>query len=109
MAGRSYESYNPGLHHNVSNTCVVRPEEWEGVAEFIWEHRDSFTGVSLLPHTGDKIYAQAPNEAVVTEADIAKWNALAVNPVDYAQMREKEDRTSLREIVACAGGACEQV
>ena len=39
QAGRSDEKYNPGLLHNVSNNCVVRPEDGEEVCRFIWENR----------------------------------------------------------------------
>ncbi|MDR2982254.1 MAG: hypothetical protein LBV12_08415 [Puniceicoccales bacterium] len=109
QAGRAHENYNPGLHHNVSNTCVVRPEEWEEVCSFIWENRAYFTGISLLPFTGDKVYPQAPNEAVITDADQARWDALNYVPVDYTTMHETTDNTALKEVVACAGGACELV
>jgi ribonucleoside-diphosphate reductase alpha chain len=98
---------SPGLHHNVSNTCTVKPGEWEGVAEFIWQHRDNFTGVALLAEDGDKRYAQAPREAVSTEEDILKWNRLAYQSVDYTTLREQTDETALKEVVACAGGTCE--
>lgn len=107
QTGRAHEKYNPGLDHNVSNTCVVKPEEWDKVAAFIWENRAYFTGIALLAYTGDKVYAQAPNEAVVTEADQARWDALNHTPVDYTAMREETDNTTLKEIAACAGGACE--
>jgi ribonucleoside-diphosphate reductase alpha chain len=98
---------SPGLHHNVSNTCTVKPGEWDGVAEFIWQHRDNFTGVALLAEDGDKRYAQAPREAVSTEEDILKWNRLVYHPVDYTTLREQTDETALKEVAACAGGACE--
>jgi ribonucleoside-diphosphate reductase alpha chain len=98
---------SPGLHHNVSNTCTVKPGEWDGVAEFIWQHRDNFTGVALLAEDGDKRYAQAPREAVSTEEDILKWNRLVYHPVDYTTLKEQTDETALKEVAACAGGACE--
>lgn len=108
-AGNRGSRYAPGLEHNVSNTCTVRDDEWDDVCAFIWENRDSFTGVALLPFSGDKTYAQAPREEVVTEEDISKWNRLRYHPVDYTGLRENSDETSLKETVACAGGACELI
>ncbi len=107
QAGRAHDRYSPDLDHNVSNTCTVKPGEWEDVASFIWENRRYFTGISLLPFSGDKIYSQAPREEVVTDDDIAKWNRLVYREVDYTQLKEETDETNLKEIVACAGGACE--
>ncbi|MBC7561414.1 MAG: recombinase, partial [Gemmatimonadaceae bacterium] len=109
VPGTAHEKYNPGLRHNVSNTVTVREGEWESVADFIWDNRAYFTGVSLLAATGDKDYQQAPNEEVTTAADIAKWNCLTYEPVDFSLMSEAADYTSLKETVACAGGACEIV
>jgi ribonucleoside-triphosphate reductase len=48
------------LVHNVSNTINVKPEEWDAVTDFIYDNRQYFCGVSLLPIAGDKDYAQAP-------------------------------------------------
>ena len=107
IPGGDITSRSPDLHHNVSNTCTVRADEWEEVASFIWANRRFFTGISLLQDAGDKIYAQAPREEVTTEADIGKWNSLRPARVDYTQMREATDETELKETVACAGGACE--
>ncbi|MCH8474571.1 MAG: recombinase [Opitutales bacterium] len=109
VAGNRHSEYSPGLEHNVSNTCTVKPEEWEAVREFIWANRQHFTGVALLQSCGDKAYAQAPREEVSTDEDIAKWNRLKYQEIDYTQLKEKEDVTSLKETVACAGGACELI
>ncbi|WP_306520369.1 ATP cone domain-containing protein [Gemmatimonas sp.] len=107
VAGRRHETYNPGLHHNVSNTVTVRDDEWDAVQQFIFENRQYFTGISLLRETGDKVYTQAPREEVTTEMDMAKWNALVYNTVDYTALWEGTDMTTLADTVACAGGACE--
>jgi ribonucleoside-triphosphate reductase (thioredoxin) len=109
QAGRRHEQFSPGLHHNVSCTISVRPDEWPAVGEFIWQHRHSFTGVALLGDCGDKVYAQAPREAITTAADVEKWNALGYTPVDFTTLEEAEDITELKQTVACAGGACEIV
>jgi ribonucleoside-diphosphate reductase alpha chain len=87
----------------------VRCDEWPAVADFIWDNRRHFTGVALLQDQGDKAYAQAPREAVVSPADIVRWNSLAYRPVDYTLLREEEDLTELKQVVACSGGACELV
>jgi ribonucleoside-triphosphate reductase len=107
LAGEAEATRSPGLHHNVSHTCTARPNEWSDVANFIWEYREGFTGVALFGHDGDKRYPQAPREAVVTEDDAARWNRLHYHPVDYTQLAEQSDETKLKEVVACAGGACE--
>ncbi|HTT58060.1 MAG TPA: recombinase, partial [Opitutaceae bacterium] len=105
--GQRHERFSPGLHHNVSCTISVRGDEWAAVADFIWENRESFTGVALLQEQGDKAYAQAPREAVASHDDIARWNSLVYHPVDYTLLREEEDLTELKQVVACAGGSCE--
>jgi ribonucleoside-diphosphate reductase alpha chain len=107
QAGRRHEQHSPGLHHNVSCTVSVRPDEWPAVAEFIWAHRHHFTGIALLQDCGDKLYKQAPREGIATPEDIAKWNALVYKPVDYTTLEESEDITELKQVVACAGGSCD--
>jgi ribonucleoside-diphosphate reductase alpha chain len=107
QAGRRHEKFSPGLHHNVSCTISVRADEWAAVGAFIWENRQHFTGVAMLQDQGDKAYAQAPREAVTTREDIARWNSLTYEPVDYTLLHEEEDLTELKQVVACAGGACE--
>ncbi len=111
VPGTARPESNPGLYHNVSNTLTVRDDEWDDVADYIWEHRADFTGISMLAASGDKIYQQAPHEEVITAQDETLWNELIskFKPVDYTQMRENSDETNLQGEIACAGGACELV
>lgn len=97
----------PEISHNVSNTCVVKPNEWDAVAAYLWTHREDFTGVSLLGDDGQTRYAQAPFQTVETDEDAAHWNRLQPKRVDYTALREQADNTALKEVVACGGGACE--
>lgn len=108
IPGTADGSHSPGLSHNVSNTVTVRPEEWDKVCDYLWENREFFTGVSLLASSGDKDYAFAPNEAILTAADESRWNALleSYKPVDYTMILEDTDDTDLKSEVACAGGTC---
>ena len=109
LPGTARPESSPGVTHNVSNTVTVKPDEWDSVAEYLWTNREFFTGVSLLPDTGDKIYAFAPLEEISTPADEARWNALLAGyqPLDYTTLVEDDDATDLAAEPACAGGACE--
>lgn len=60
----------PWLTHNVSNTITVREDEWDEVAEFIYNNREYFAGISLLPASGDKDYPQAPFTTVYLPTEI---------------------------------------
>jgi ribonucleoside-triphosphate reductase (thioredoxin) len=60
----------PYIRHNVSNTIIV--DDWNAVEEYIFENRNYFAGISLLPATGDKDYYQAPNTEVLTPEQIIK-------------------------------------
>lgn len=108
VPGMARESHAPGLSHNTSNTITVKSSEWRTVADYLWDHRDAFTGVSLLPDDGDMVYAFAPFEAIKTEAQERRWNELVTGyrPVDYRAMYEAEDGTAMTSEAACAGGAC---
>lgn len=63
---------NPTLRMNVSNTCTVKPDEWDSVREYLWEHRDKFGGISLLSSFGDLDYPQAPYIEVLDENQLSK-------------------------------------
>ncbi len=58
------------LSHNVSNTITVPDGQWESVGDFIYENREYFSGISLLPDGGDLDYPQAPFCEVLTEEEI---------------------------------------
>lgn len=97
------------VEHNVSCTVLVKDDEWNKVIDFLFENRNFFAAVSLLPFTGDKIYKQAPLEAIIDEQDEAKWTALVSQwkSVNFKELKEDHDETQLQQEIACAGGACE--
>ena len=71
MTGKSVElCTKKWLNHNVSNTINVKPEEWETVEDFIYDNREFFCGISLLPITGDKDYPQAPFTTVYLPSEM---------------------------------------
>lgn len=58
------------LRHNVSNTIIV--DDWEALTNYIFENKDSFSGISFLPMSGDRDYYQAPFTSIHTEHEIIK-------------------------------------
>lgn len=61
-------SNHPKLRHNISNTITV--QDWDEVAEYVWQNQDHFAGISFLPPTGDKDFPQAPFTEVKTAEEI---------------------------------------
>ena len=110
------------LKHNVSITVTVQPNEWLEVQEYLWKHRDSFTGVAMLGASGDYDYDQAPFVRVYSPDELDKndphyerkihyfhlWKQLmsTMQAVDYTSMLEYDDNTSFTQEAACAGGQC---
>jgi ribonucleoside-diphosphate reductase alpha chain len=90
--------------HNVSATISVREHEWDAVGEWMWENKDAYNGLSVLPYDGGT-YIQAPFEDCTKE----KYDELmkTLNDVDLSKVIEIEDNTDLSGELACAGGACE--
>ena len=62
----------PYIRHNVSNTVTVKDDEWDEVEQYIWDNKQWFAGISLLPFAGDLNYPQAPFTSVLTPAEIVE-------------------------------------
>jgi ribonucleoside-diphosphate reductase alpha chain len=90
--------------HNISATVSIREHEWDAVGNWMWENREHFNGLSVLPYDGGT-YIQAPFEDIAEE----KYNQLieTLHDVDLSKVIELEDNTDLSGELACAGGACE--
>lgn len=59
---------SPAIRHNISNTITV--DNWDEVAEYVWENQNHFAGISFIAESGDKDYPQAPFQEVKTEQEI---------------------------------------
>jgi ribonucleoside-diphosphate reductase alpha chain len=90
--------------HNVSATVSIREHEWAAVGEWMWENKDAYNGLSVLPYDGGS-YIQAPFEDCTKE----KYEELlkTLSEVDLSKVIELDDNTDLSGEAACAGGACE--
>jgi ribonucleoside-triphosphate reductase (thioredoxin) len=107
LAGEAPTSRSPGLHHNVSHTCAVRSGEWDEVADFIWQHRDEFTGVALLGDDAAGRYPEPSIQAVETASDVARWNQLQYHAVDYSNWPSFNQADPAMAAEACVPGACD--
>lgn len=103
------EANKKPLNHSVSCTVMVKDEEWEEVTKFLFDNQADFTAVSLLPSSGDKIYKQAPMEAVLTTEDEVKFDTLVKEwaRVDFKKLEENDDATMHVAEASCSGGGCE--
>jgi len=92
--------------HNVSATVSIRESEWEDVGEWMWENRDVYNGLSVLPYDGGN-YQQAPFEDCSKETYEVMLQSLT--KVDLNNVYETDDNTDLSGELACSGGSCEVV
>jgi ribonucleoside-diphosphate reductase alpha chain len=92
--------------HNVSATVSLRDEEWDMAGEWMWENRDHYNGLSVLPFNGGT-YTQAPFEDCTEEVYEEMMKSL--HSIDLSKVIELDDTTDLKGEAACAGGACEIV
>jgi hypothetical protein len=90
--------------HNVSATISIREHEWPAVGEWMWENKDFYNGLSVLPYS-NHTYKQAPFEDC-TEGEYEKL-MLTLKDVDLSKIIELDDDTDLKGEAACSGGSCE--
>jgi ribonucleoside-triphosphate reductase (thioredoxin) len=90
--------------HNVSATISVREGEWETVGAWMWENRETYNGLSVLP-AFDHTYKQAPFEDITEEEYNTRINTLKA--IDLTKVMEMDDTVDFGQVAACAGGACE--
>jgi ribonucleoside-diphosphate reductase alpha chain len=92
--------------HNVSATVSVKEDEWKDIVEWMWQNKDTFNGLSVLPYDGGT-YVQAPFEEITKKEFNKRYTALS--EVDLTKVVEIGDNTDLSNELACSGGSCEVV
>jgi ribonucleoside-diphosphate reductase alpha chain len=90
--------------NNVSATVSMKPEDWPTSGEWMWENRNNFNGLSVLPADNGS-YFQAPFEDI----DKTTYDKLIgkVTSIDLTEVFEDEDNTDLAGEAACGAGGCE--
>ena len=90
--------------HNVSATISLKPEDWELAGEWMWNNREFYNGLSVLPYDNGS-YTQAPFTDCTKEEFDKMFEKL--HSIDLKNVVEVSDETDLSGELACAGGACE--
>jgi ribonucleoside-diphosphate reductase alpha chain len=90
--------------NNVSVTVSVKENEWSEVGLWMWNNRNTYNGISVLPYDGGT-YIQAPFEDITKE----KYEKLSkhLHGIDLTKVKEVSDNTDLIAELACAGNGCE--
>jgi ribonucleoside-diphosphate reductase alpha chain len=91
--------------NNVSATVYIKQDEWETVGEWMWDNRDIYNGLSVLPFNGGT-YKDAPFMPISRDEYFAKLEHLK-EPLDLTLIKEDEDHTDLAAELACSGDNCE--
>lgn len=78
--------------------------EWKHVGQWMWNERDSYNGISVLPYDGGT-YTQAPFESCTKEV----FDSLSkdLQDVDLTKVYEDDDNVSFTESLACSGDSCQ--
>lgn len=98
------EGHNYGDNrNNVSCTISLRDNEWTEVGEWMWENKDSYNGISVLPYDGGT-YVQAPFE----DTDEATYFRLIemLKDINLKEIIEEQNNTTLVDELACAADGC---
>lgn len=90
--------------NNVSATVSIKPEEWNLVGDWMYENRNTYNGISVLPYDNGS-YIQAPFENCTKEQfdELSK----SLTDIDLTKIVENDDNTTHSEELACAGDNCE--
>ena len=88
--------------HNVSVTVSVT--DWDAVGAWMWENRESYNGISVLPVDGGS-YQQLPFEDCSKEVYETMFEY--VKEININDIIEETDIVEHRQEAACGAGGCE--
>jgi ribonucleoside-diphosphate reductase alpha chain len=85
------------------NTSVAFMNEWEVVGEWMWNHREVYNGLSVLPYFGGS-YLQAPFSDITEDEYNERIKSLKA--LDLTKVAELDDNVEFSQVTSCAGGSC---
>lgn len=92
--------------HNVSCTISVKSHEWPELTKWMWDNREYYNGISVLPFFGSEAYPQLPFEDCTEEMYTSMLPHLDNIVIDEV-FEEDGTNVNLAAELACAGGVCE--
>jgi len=90
--------------NNVSTTVTIKPGEWDEVGQWMWNNRENFTALSVLPFS-DHTYIQAPFEDI--DEVIYEEAVKVLHNINLDDVKEMNDETNLQGEAACSANGCE--
>jgi ribonucleoside-diphosphate reductase alpha chain len=97
------EGENEWVAVDEEDDLVYKVDEWEAVGQWMWDNKDYYNGLSVLPYWGGS-FIQAPFEDI-TKEEYEKRMA-SVSSIDLTKVIELDDTVDFGAIAACAGGQC---
>src|SRR5690606_30415452 len=76
--------------NNVSGTVSIKEDEWDEVGKWMYENRELYNGISVLPYDGGT-YKQAPFETISKE-EYERLSRL-LKDIDLTKVYEDHDGT----------------
>lgn len=90
--------------HSISCTVSIKEDEWDKVGNWMWDNRQYYNCLSVLPYSGTE-YKQMPLEEISQEKYEELVNQL--RSIDLTKVNELADNTDLQGEISCSGGACQ--
>lgn len=87
-----------------NDKLIYSINEWPSVGKWMWDNRDTFNGISVLPYDGGS-YLQAPFTDCKKEVYDKMMKSLT--GIDLTKVIELTDNTNLSAEAACSSGGCE--
>ncbi len=99
-----YQFFKEGPLTTSEKIDCAETNEWEAVGWWMWENREFYNGLSVLPYWGGT-YQQAPFEDITEQ----QYNEriVTLKELDLTNVTEQDDTVDFGQVAACAGGACE--
>lgn len=94
--------------HNPSVTVYIGDEEWEEMADWVYEHFDRVVGMSFIPKEDEShSFVQAPYEEITKEQYEQMQAGMPEINWDFLGIYETDDNTTGSQTLACQAGQCD--